>query len=128
VEIIAFIGFIVFAMNLNQIVWYLKLAGLPYKSRKHYYYVRKVGIGCLVWSLAFIFKLIAAGFGVSLFQENLESVDVYQACVLGFTDFVTIVIPYYYVIDSDFVKIMWCKHLSLQGVADSDVPPNQADE
>lgn len=77
IEIIAFTAIIILGLNINQIVLYFKLAGLPYKSRRHYSYVRKVGIVCLVWSIAFVAKLTAVGCGQSLFYYDLESIDVY---------------------------------------------------
>lgn len=50
-----------------------------------------------------------------MFYYDLESVDVYQACVLGLTDFLTVIVPYYCVVDAEFIKIFWCKHLKQPG-------------
>jgi hypothetical protein len=49
---------------------------------------------------------------------------VWTACILGLTDFFTIVIPLYCVIDAKFIKIMTCKHLTpkktSQNLVDTD--------
>jgi len=67
IEIIVFICALVLGLNINIIVLYFKLAGLPYKTNKHYLCVRKIGIVCTIWSIAFIIKLIVFGCGKSLF-------------------------------------------------------------
>ena len=108
VELVVFIAVIVTGLNINHVVWYCKQSGQPYKSRTHYIYVRKVGIICAIWTVALIGKLVAFYCGYNLFIMEVKSIDVYQACVLGLTDFFTLVVPYYSVIDNDFVKVFWC--------------------
>ena len=60
-----------------------------------------------------MFKFIAVGKGKSLFQIDIsqDTPEVWTACILGLTDFFTIIIPLYCVIDSKFIKIMTFKHL-----------------
>ena len=77
IEIIVFTAVIVLGLNINQLVVYFKLSGLPYKSKQHYFFVRKVGIVCFVWSMAFIAKLVAVGCGQNLFLYDLDGVSVY---------------------------------------------------
>lgn len=111
VELVVFIAIIVCGLNIHHIVWYWKQSGQPYKSRLHYLCVRKVGISCAIWSIALIGKLVAFYCGYNLFIMEIASVDVYQACVLGLTDYFTLIVPYYSVIDSEFIQVFWCKHL-----------------
>ena len=112
IELCSCIGLIVVGVNMYQFVLAVRMREIPYKSRKHQQYVRQVGIVCFVWTIAFMIKLMSVGYGHSLFQTDLENIDVYQACVLGLTDYLSIVIPYYTVVDSDFVGIMWCNHIN----------------
>lgn len=100
IELVVFMILLVLALNINQMVWYCKQSGQPYKSRNHYVCVRRVGMVCAIWSIAFLGKLAAFYSGYNLFILEIESVDVYQACVLGMTDFFTLVVPYYSVIDN----------------------------
>lgn len=125
-EIMIFTGVIVLGVNAYQMVVYCKLVGSPYKDLKTYKYVRHVGIVCGVWSVAFGLKFIAVGEGKSLFQIDIsqDTPEVWTACILGLTDFFTIVIPLYCVIDAKFIKIMTCKHLTpkktSQNLVDTD--------
>lgn len=113
IEIIVFTGIIVVGVNIYQVFIYCKLVGSPYKDKKCYKCVRHLGIVCGVWSIAFMLKFIAVGKGKSLFQIDISGTtpEVWTACILGLTDFFTIIIPLYCVIDSKFVKIMTFKHL-----------------
>ena len=61
--------------------------------------------------MAYIIKLIAVSFAPSLLIVKNANVSVYQACLLGLTDFLTIVIPFYCVVDAAFIKIIKSKHL-----------------
>jgi hypothetical protein len=113
-EIIIFTGIIVVGVNIYQIFVYCKLVGSPYKDKKSYKYVRHLGAVCGVWSFAFVLKFIAVGEGKSLFQIDIsqDTPEVWTACILGLTDFLTIIIPLYCVVDSKFIKIMTFKHLN----------------
>ena len=70
--------------------------------------MRYLGLVCLYWTLAFIIKFIAYLFKTSFFNaETAKSEISYRtACILGATDFLTIVVPVYLVVDPIFVQIM----------------------
>lgn len=77
IELVSCMGVIVVGFNVHQLVFIIKLRQIPYKSRKHALCVRHLRIVCIVWSVAFFIKLLSAGLGKSLFQTDLENVDVY---------------------------------------------------
>ena len=76
--------------------------------------MRYLGLVCLYWTLAFIIKFIAYLFKTSFFNaETTRSEISYRAaCILGATDFLTIVIPVYLVVDPIFVQIMTGKFIN----------------
>jgi len=111
ISINAFTGFIILGLNINQIAVYCKLNGQPYKSSRHFEKVRKVSIVCAVWTVAYIVKEIAVAEGSALINYKNRNVDLVTSCVLALTDFITIIVPYYCVVDSEFVSIISCRHL-----------------
>ena len=52
-------GFVILALNSNQIAVYCKFSGQPYKSHFHAEAVARIGVVCGVWTVAYVIKLVA---------------------------------------------------------------------
>lgn len=64
---------------------------------------------CAVWTVGFVIKLLAVAFGTSFYKlenETIGATNYGTACLLGFCDFLTIVIPIYCVVEDRFVTLM----------------------
>lgn len=109
--IASFTLFIGLGLNANQTAVYFKLSGQPYKSYEHFQKTRQVGFACAIWTVAYIIKLIAVYEGQNLFYLSDTAVDIATACSLALNDFLTIVIPYYCVVDGSFIDTISGKHL-----------------
>jgi hypothetical protein len=71
--------------------------------------VKQLSIVCGVWTLGFAIKLLAVAFGRTLFyieNQKVGATNYGTACLLGFCDFLTIVVPIYCVVEDSFVKLM----------------------
>lgn len=69
-EISGFTAAIVVGLNLNLIVSYLKMAGLPYKNQESFEAVRWIGLTAGVWTIGFVIKFFVVIFGNSLYQAS----------------------------------------------------------
>lgn len=59
--------------------------------------------------MSFIIKLLTVAFGRTLFyieNQRIGATNYGTACLLGFCDFLTIVVPIYCVVEDSFVKLM----------------------
>lgn len=68
---------------------------------------------CAVWTVGFVIKLLAVAFGTSFYKLENETIllkngatNYGTACLLGFCDFLTIVIPIFCVVEDRFVTLM----------------------
>jgi hypothetical protein len=71
--------------------------------------VKQLAIVCTVWTFSFVIKLVAVAFGRTLFyveNQRIGATNYGTACLLGFCDFLTIVVPIYCVVEDSFVKLM----------------------
>lgn len=100
----SFTGCIIIGLNVNQAAVYCKLNGQPYKSEKHYQEFKLVFYISMLWSLAFGIKLSAIFYGVNLLTIDEQYIDIATACSLAFTDFLTIIVPFFTVVDTSFVQ------------------------
>lgn len=109
-ELRELICFILGAYVIGLVYIHCKHAGTPYKSEKHYKNVRHLFIVYVVWTLAFILKVILAAIGTSSYivtrdqptddKENLDSsILLVVGCVLSE------IIPYVITLDQSFIKI-----------------------
>lgn len=99
-------------LNVSQIVIYCNLTGSPYKSYELYQKVRKIGIVCAVWGVAFVIKFTASFFGDELYDLNVnKDDDFWQAAYLAVFTLITEIVPVFAVIDGSFVKIFSAEHL-----------------
>ena len=105
IELSSSLILIIIALNLNQTFVYFKQTGRIYKNHLCYTNVRYLGLVCLYWTFAFIIKFIAYLFKTSFFnaETTRNEISYRAACILGTTDFLTIVIPVYLVVDPIFV-------------------------
>ena len=97
---------IILFLNVYQIFVYFKLAGRPYKNEKFVKSVKHVGLVVVLWNLGFIIKFAAITAGKSIFSLDKEQeIDTLSACLFGAFDFFSLVIPFYSVVNTKFVKI-----------------------
>ena len=60
----------------------------------------------VLWNLGFIVKFSFIAAGKSIFElDQEENIDAYSACLFGACDFFSLVIPFYSVVNTKFVKI-----------------------
>lgn len=64
---------------------------------------------CGIWTFAFSVKVIAVYEGQYLI--GVENDDFYTAVTFASTEFISVIIPFYCVVDQDFVATLTCKHL-----------------
>ena len=116
-EITGYTAAVVLYVNLYLIYSYCNLTGTPYKSKKAYESVRWLGIVGGYWSAAFGLKFVGVFLGSSLYQvnsseqSNEQEIQAYQASFIGMCDFVTIIIPLFFVTDTKFIKIFAGKYV-----------------
>jgi hypothetical protein len=95
---------VIVGLNANQVGVYCKFSGQPYKSQAHFEKVRKLGLVCGIWTVAYIIKVFAIFYGSNILSlSDQTTISLATACTMALTDFFTIIVPYYCVIDSDFV-------------------------
>ena len=94
----SFTVFIILGLNLNQVATYCKYSQMPWKSRKHFEHCQSVGIVCAVWTVAYAIKIVAVYEGQYLFIVQ-ENEDLYTAGSVAITEFLTLIIPFYCVVD-----------------------------
>lgn len=104
--------FVIIALNCNQVAVYCKYTGQPYKSAQHYKVVKEVGIVCAIWTVAYVIKLIAIIEGANILSlKDQNTIDLAAACSMAFVDFLTLIVPYYCVVDLNFVNMLTGEHL-----------------
>lgn len=108
--------FIILVLNVSQIILYFTLTGSPYKKPEYFRIVRRIGVVCSVWTVAFIIKFTASFFGDEFYQLDVgnQASDFWQACYLAFFTIVTEILPIYLVIDSRFVEHFSADHLTME--------------
>ena len=94
----SFTVFIMLGLNLNQIATYCKYSQMPWKSKKHFEHCQSVGIVCAVWTVAYAIKIVAVYEGQNLYLIS-ENEDLYTAASVAVTEFLTLIIPFYCVVD-----------------------------
>jgi len=93
-------------LNANQIVNYFRLAGRPYKKEKYYENVKHFGLVIALWNVGFIVKFGVISAGKSIFDGGkIQTVDSLGSCLFAATDFFGMIIPFYMVINTKFIKI-----------------------
>ena len=103
---------LVVVLNTGQLVTYCSLTGSPYKPYEDYRKVRRIGIACGVWSVAFFIKFTAALLGDKFYELSYSNGgDFWSACYLALFTIITEIIPLFMVIDGHFVRIMTGDHL-----------------
>ncbi len=88
------------------------MSGRPYKKEKYYRNIKRFGVVCAIWNFGFIIKFLTALGGQAIYDlDDNTTTDLFTACCYAISDFLTMVIPFYVVIDAKFVKIFSFKAL-----------------
>lgn len=97
-------------LNINQIVNYFRMAGRPYSNEKYYENVKHFGLVLFLWNVGFIVKFGTISAGKSIFTlDYQQETDTISACLFGASDFFSLIIPFYAVVNTKFVKIFSLK-------------------
>jgi hypothetical protein len=111
-QLCIFTIFIMLGLNFYQLFLYFKMSGRPYKKEKYYLNVKRFGLVCAIWNLGFIIKFLSAMVGIAVYSlEDNTTTDLFTACLYAMSDFLSMVIPFYAIVDNKFVKIFSFKHL-----------------
>lgn len=124
-EITGYTGALILGLNIYLMFTYCRLTGTPYKTRKHFQAVRWIGLIGGYWSLAFGMKFCSVIIGSSLYQFNASDNNqaVYQACLIGLTDFLCVIVPVFLISDTYFIKVFSAKHFEAKV---ESAPTNQS--
>ena len=83
--------------------------------------VKQLSIVCAVWTVAYVIKFVAVFEGTNiLYLKDQNTIDLVAACSMALIDYLTLIIPYYCVVDFNFINYLTCAHLLEGGNVDAD--------
>lgn len=97
---------IIVLLNVYQVHIHFKLSGRPFKNDKFQENLGHMRLVVVLWNLGFLVKFSFITAGKSIFElDSEENIDAFSACLFGACDFFSLVIPFYSVVNTKFVKI-----------------------
>jgi hypothetical protein len=85
---------------------YCKYAGSPYKSIELQKKTNHIGVIFIIWTVAFVLKILIATAGNRLFFLDIDNNSFGEAMLVMLMFLVTEVIPYVPVLDTSFINIL----------------------